>query len=105
MCYRHESTWNLDLPNPTDYPAFDYAAISDVILHIRFTTRQGIDATTVSKALKDAFPPDETNLALLFSLPHDFPTEWSAFANRAGVDPFAATIRRDYFPYFTQAKP
>lgn len=99
-----ESTWKLDLPNPADYPAFDYATISDVILHIRYTARQGIDATTVSDALKDLFPPDGTNLALLFSLAHDFPTEWSAFANRAGADPFTATIRRDYFPYFTQGK-
>jgi hypothetical protein len=31
-----------------------------------------------------------------------FPTEWAAFVN--GSDPFTATIRRDYFPYFTQGK-
>jgi hypothetical protein len=30
-----ESTWKLELPQ--DYPAFDYATISDVILHIRYT--------------------------------------------------------------------
>src|SRR5260370_31728250 len=28
-----ESTWKLDLPK--DYPAFDYATISDVVLHVR----------------------------------------------------------------------
>src|SRR5262249_9405011 len=27
-----ESTWKIDLPTPTDYPAFDYMTISDVIL-------------------------------------------------------------------------
>src|SRR5262249_14090249 len=38
-----ESMWKLDLPKPQDYPAFDYATISDVILHIRYTARQGVD--------------------------------------------------------------
>lgn len=96
-----ESTWKLDLP--ASYPAFDYATISDVILHVRYTARQGVDQTKVQAALdgqmKEAGP---AKLALLFSLRHDFPTEWAAFA--AGADAFTATIPRDYFPYFTQGK-
>jgi receptor-binding and translocation channel-forming TcA subunit of Tc toxin len=96
-----ESTWKLDLPK--DYPAFDYATISDVILHIRYTARQGVDPTKVKKALDDLFKEaNQTNLALLFSLRHDFPTEWSKFVTTDA--PFAAAIRRDYFPYFTQGK-
>ena len=96
-----ESTWKLDLPK--DYPAFDYATISDVILHIRYTARQGVDRTKVKAALDDLFQQaNQSNLALLFSLRHDFPTEWSAFVN--GTGDFTATIRRDYFPYFTQGK-
>ena len=88
---------------PKDYPAFDYATISDVILHIRYTARQGVDPTKVKKALDNLFKQDTpSNLALLFSLRHDFPTEWSAFVN--GPGDFAATIRKDYFPYFTQGK-
>ena len=43
-----------------------------------------------------------TGLALLFSLRNDFPTEWSAFVT--GVGDFSATIRKDYFPYFTQGQ-
>jgi hypothetical protein len=93
-----ESTWKLDLPK--DYPAFDYATISDVILHIRYTARQGVDPTKVTGALKDQLPPDGSNLALLFSLRHDFPTEWSAFVNDKQKKPFTATIKQDYFPYF-----
>jgi len=96
-----ESTWKLDLPK--DYPAFDYDTISDVILHIRYTARQGVNPTKVKKALDDLLQQaDQANLALLFSLRHDFPTEWSAFVNGAGD--FAAPIRKDYFPYFTQGK-
>jgi hypothetical protein len=94
-----ESTWKLDLPK--DYRAFDYDTISDVILHIRYTARQGVDPTKVKAALDDQFDQaDQAGLAQLFSLRHDFPTEWSAFVN--GTGDFTATIRRDYFPYFTQ---
>jgi hypothetical protein len=98
-----ESAWKLELPNPQGYPAFDYATISDVILHIRYTARQGVDPTKVKTALDNMFQQaGQSNLALLFSLRHDFPTEWAAFVN--GASAFAATIRKDYFPYFTQGK-
>lgn len=96
-----ESTWKLDLPK--DYPAFDYATISDVILHIRYTARQGVDPTKVKTALDDLFQEaNQANLALLFSLRHDFPTEWAAFVH--GTGNFTAAIRKDYFPYCTQGK-
>lgn len=85
------STWKLDLPK--DYRTFDYDTISDVILTIRFTARQGVDLTKVKSALDAGF-------ALLLNLRHDFPSEWAAFVNGAGD--FTATIRKDYFPYFTQ---
>jgi receptor-binding and translocation channel-forming TcA subunit of Tc toxin len=99
-----ESAWKLELPMPQDYPAFDYATISDVILHIRYTARQGVEPGKVRTALDDLLrQASQSNLALLFSLRHDFPTEWSAFVN--GEDDFSATIRKDYFPYFTQGKP
>jgi hypothetical protein len=98
-----ESTWKLDLPQ--DYPAFDYTTISDVILHIRYTARQGVDPTKVKTALDNLFQQaNQADLALLFSLRHDFPTEWSRFANPKDDSPFTATIRKDYFPYFTQGK-
>jgi len=68
-----ESTWKLDLPK--DYPAFDYATISDVILHIRYTARQGVDPTKVKAGLAEHVFSNGANLSLFFSLPHDFPTE------------------------------
>ena len=96
-----ESAWKLDLPK--DYRTFDYNTISDVILHIRYTARQGVNPTSVKAALDGLFQEaNQSNLALLFSLRHDFPSEWSAFVN--GGNDFSATIRKDYFPYFTQAK-
>lgn len=99
-----ESTWKLDLPK--DYRPFDYGTISDVIIHIRYTARQGVEPGKVKATLDDLFKEAErSNLALLFSLRHDFPTEWSKFLNGPTDATFTATIRKDFFPYFTQGKP
>jgi hypothetical protein len=38
----------------------------------------------------------------LFSLKHDFLTEWHRF--NTGTNNFVATVKRDHFPYFTQGK-
>jgi hypothetical protein len=57
-------------------------------------------------ALDDLFQEtSQSNLALLFSLRYDFPTEWAGFVSAKDNSPFVATIRRDYFPYFSQGKP
>ena len=99
-----ESTWKLELPKPQDYPTFDYATISDVILHVRYTARQGVESGKVKTALDDLLrQASQSNLTLLFSLRHDFPMEWSAFVN--GTGDFGVMIRKDYFPYFTQWRP
>jgi hypothetical protein len=45
---------------------------------------------------------NEAGLALLFSLKHDFPTEWHRF--NTGTNNFVATVKPDHFPYFTQGK-
>jgi hypothetical protein len=96
-----ESTWKLDLPK--DYRAFDYNTISDVILHVRYTARQGVEPTKVKAALDELLQEaKQSNLTLLFSLHHDFPTEWTAFVK--GKGDFTTTIHRDYFPYFTLGK-
>jgi hypothetical protein len=96
-----ESSWKLDLP--ADYRAFDYNTISDVILHIRYTARQGVNPTKAKTALDDLFKAaSQSNLALLFSLRHDFPTEWSAFVTDKAGKPFTVKIRKDFFPYFAQ---
>lgn len=95
------STWKLELPN--DYRTFDYNTISDVVLHIRYTARRGVAPDKVKTALDEFFEQaEQSGLALLFSLRHDFPTEWSAFVN--STNDFTATIRKDYFPYFAQGK-
>ena len=98
-----ESTWTLALP--AAFRQFDYNTISDVILHVRYTARPG-GAALADKAieyLEDLLDQaSESGLALLLSLRHDFSIEWLRFLSGSGD--FIATVKRDYFPYFTQGR-
>ena len=110
------STWNLSLPTPLR--SFDYSTISDVILHIRYTARDGgnqlaTQATkqlTTSLAAAQSSPTSGTTTisqGLLLCLRYDFPTEWAAFVGSAKAGstppaPFTATLSLEYFPYVVQ---
>jgi hypothetical protein len=97
------STWRLELPN--QYPQFDYNTISDVILHIRYTARQGgnlLRREAINEIDKLLHAADASRLALLLSLKHEFPSEWHRFLN--SQDDFQAIVKRDYFPYLTHGR-
>ena len=97
-------TWHLALPS--QIRAFDYLTISDAILHIRYTARDGgghlgaLATKELAQALGDA---GSTPLTLLFSLRHDFPTEWAAFVN--GTADLGLSLRKNFFPYLAQSGP
>jgi len=95
------STWRLELPS--EFRQFDYNTISDVILHLRYTARQG-GSILRQKAVENLGglieDTDTSGLVQLFSLRHEFATEWRRFVT--GDDDFEATIKKDYFPYFVQ---
>ena len=96
-------TWRIELPS--EFRAFDYDTISDVILHIRYTAREGGDAlaTQATTDLRDMLATAmESGQALLVSLSHDFPTEWATFA--AGTDDLSVRVRKDMFPYMVQGE-
>ncbi len=72
------STWRIELPR--EFRQFDYDTISDVILHVRYTAREGGDAlgSAATEALWEALAEiTELPRACVFSLKHEFPTEWS----------------------------
>ena len=74
-----------------------------VTLHIRYTARQGVASAAGHRVVGRPVPDGQSNgLTLLFRLRYGFPSEWGAFL--ASAKPFTATIRRDYFSYFTQGK-
>jgi len=106
------SEWQLQLPaNPSkgDPCQFDYDTISDVILHIRYTAREGGDLLR-----KGAMANLKTRIGeaqavgsvRLFSLRHEFPTEWAKFksvqlaANQ--VAELTLNLREEHYPFWSK---
>lgn len=105
------STWRIELP--THFKPFDYDTISDVVLHLRYTAREGgallrQHAVAELSELVDSFvqPDGQQGLARIFSLRHEFPTEWHRFLNPAASTPAAQTLTmaltRERFPFLVQ---
>ena len=106
------STWRLELP--MEFKSFDYSTISDVILHLRYTAQDGGSelssaATTSAKKLLNEPPIDEATgkpkgLARVFSLRHEFPSEWHRFVTSPATSVNALTVdlAQARFPYFVQ---
>ncbi|MCC5906677.1 MAG: hypothetical protein JJU13_10740 [Balneolaceae bacterium] len=101
------SRWRLELPKT--FRQFDYNTISDVIFHVQYTARDGggnlrnaaIDSLKV--AVNELAGTDEqSGLVQLFSLRHDFPSEWHRFVS--ADDEFRATVKKEHFPYFVQGE-
>ena len=102
------SQWQLELP--AEFRQFDYDTIADVILHLRYTARAGggllrsgaIDnlKTRIAEAKKEA------GTSRLFSIRHEFPSEWAKFQNQAPADgqrfELALTLRAEHYPYWAQ---
>ena len=96
-----ESSWRLELPSA--FRQFDYNTITDVIIHLRYTARHGgniLRDRAVSSLKAMVGQASASGLARLFSLKHDFPSEWHQFSS--GNQDFAATVTHDFFPYFTK---
>ncbi len=97
-----ESAWKLRLPG--EFRQFDYNAIADVVLHMRFTAREGggLLAQKANEYLRERLAEaGGSGLVRLFSLNHDFPGEWQRFLTGEGA--FRAAIQKEDFPYFTQS--
>jgi hypothetical protein len=80
------SLWHLELPN--EFKQFDYDTISDVIMHIRYTAREGGDSfkketiDNLAKKIKNTeieLAKDRKAPQRIFSLRHDFSNEWNNF--------------------------
>lgn len=101
-------TWSLELSGQGGggIRTFDYDTISDVVLAIRFTAREGgatLRKATV-KALKekiaDGGAASLDNLRL-FSLRHEFPARWTQLKNAQSKEASASiTFETEMFPYW-----
>jgi len=106
------SLWHLELPAVFDQ--FDYDTISDVILNLKYTARDGGAALSTSASdnvtaniNKMLVSAQDTGLMRVFSAKTDLSTEWYKFLNPASVaDDQVLTLNLDKsrFPIFVQNK-
>jgi hypothetical protein len=102
------SEWQLELPaNPSnkDPRQFDYDTISDVILHIRYTAREGGELLRQG-AMQNLGALIESAQAAgsmrLFSVRHEFPTEWAKLKNGTGTVQLTLKIGQEHFPFWSK---
>lgn len=109
------SEWKLELPaNPSkgDPLQFDYNTITDVILHLRYTARDG-GALLKNGAivyLKEQIDAAQTiGSVRLFSLRHEFPSEWAKLKNvkiegETKTAPLTLDLRSEHYPFWSQGR-
>src|SRR5580704_14590754 len=75
------SRWRLEMPKENN--GFDFETISDVILHMRYTARDGGDS--LRRAARQALASgSQEDLLRLFSIRHEYPSEWFRFMSPVG---------------------
>ncbi len=100
------SEWRLELPD--EFRQFDYDSISDVILHLRYTAREGGAVlrtgaiASVKKLIGDA---NAVGSVRLFSVRHEFPSEWARFKAVAIGGPvteaaLSISLRKEHYPFW-----
>jgi hypothetical protein len=97
------SDWNLTLTSAV--PTFDWTTITDVVLHVRYTAREGGDLLreAASKSLNAALAG--LPLRRAFSAKSEFPSEWNAFLRpRDGSSQavLSVVLAEQLFPYIVQ---
>lgn len=117
------SDWHLELSGKwrgssgkaVEFPQFDFNTISDVILHLRYTAREGGDllkqkaVEKLQEALDNiVLTEGRKGLFRLFSMRHEFSGEWHRFLHPANTtaDHQALTLKltKEHFPFQFQAK-
>ncbi len=88
------SQWRLDMPQ--DCNAFDFETITDLIINLRYSARNGGDSLRMDARKSAILPPGtaqnitpaaisnfpaQGNLQRYFSLRHEYPTEWYKLIN------------------------
>ncbi|MFB2833324.1 neuraminidase-like domain-containing protein [Floridanema evergladense] len=107
------STWRLELSGKWDgveLPQFNFDTITDVILHLPYTARDGGEPLkqaaighlqTGLNQLVNA--SGEQGLFRLFSLRHEFPTEWHRFLQSDDAT-LTVTLTQQHFPFIFQGR-
>jgi len=105
------STWRIEMPK--NFKSFDYNTISDVVLHLRYTAREGgaqLKAQAeqeLQTALNDFVRIEgQRGLAQTFSLRQEFSTEWARFLNAPSgtIQSLTMALTKERFPLLLQGK-
>jgi len=98
------SSWRLELP--TEVKQFDYNNISDAIVHVKYTSREGGSGlkTVANAVLKDQLEAirqglGQTGLHIALHMKHDLPNEWLLFKKNGTID---LTLDKSRLPYMVQ---
>lgn len=100
------SSWKLELPDKV--PQFDYRTISDVVMSIAYTARDGGDdfrgdvQDALDEKFNEAFAGGATQL---FVVHRAFPNEWAQFLSPAEEDEeqvLTLPVKEQHFPVFAR---
>lgn len=102
------SVWQVTLPSSVKQ--FDFDTISDVVVHVRYTAREGGEVlkSAATQSLQSAINKAHTvGSVCLFSMLHDFPSEWAKFQSVVigGATPTAElsiALRAEHYPFWAQ---
>ncbi len=106
------SEWQLQLPaNPgnNEPRQFDYDSISDVILHLRYTAREGGGLLRNGALANLKAGIEEARAAgsvRLFSMRHEFPSAWAKFKHPklepAQFATLTLNLREEHYPFWSK---
>jgi hypothetical protein len=107
------STWRLELPG--ELPQFDHDTIADVVLHLRYTAREGgapLRAAAQEHLLVQVSQAETAGAVAgsvqLLSLRNDFPTEWARFraTQLAGGEEavLSLLLRPEHYPFWASTR-
>ena len=103
------SRWRIELPK--DCNAFDFNTLSDVVLHLKYTAREGgeILKKAARIAMQEAIASEgSAPLVRFFSAKHEFPTEWYRFLNPSDLTATSQILQmaltQERFPFNLRGK-
>lgn len=116
------SEWQLQLPaNPSakdpEPLQFDYDTISDVIIHLHYTAREGgkfLRYWAINHLKNQINKAQTVGSVRLFSVRHDFPNEWAKFKSKS-IDTASSeaesssirltlNLRPEHYPFWDQGR-
>jgi hypothetical protein len=101
------SQWQLEIP--VDVAQFDPDTISDVVLHLRYTAREGgslLRGGAIANVTALAQQASAVGSVRLLSVRHDFPTEWAQFTAEAvppnGFAELRLKLAPEHYPFWAR---